>query len=116
MVFLYFYNELYAVQPWIKHFVATGDLQRPALDRRRRSRRRNAMSAFILRRLLLDDSDVVRRARRRVSAVVRGRPGDPVESMVGERADTRDDRSRSAPSCTSTIRCPSASATTWRAR
>ena len=21
MVFLYFYNELYAVQPWIKHFV-----------------------------------------------------------------------------------------------
>jgi hypothetical protein len=52
MVFLYFYNELYAVQPWIKHFVPAGDLQRTAVARRH-DLDAETMTRFIARRLLL---------------------------------------------------------------
>ena len=34
MIFLWFYSELYAVQPWISGFHAAGDLQRAAAGRR----------------------------------------------------------------------------------
>ena len=86
MVFLYFYDELYAVQPWIKHFVP------PVIFNGQRWTTVSIdtqphVTRFIVRRLLLSIPTlfgvlVV------AFLLLYVAPGDPVEAMVGERADS----------------------------
>ena len=116
MVYLFFYKELYAVQPWISGFKVPADLQRPALDRRdaieRDSVTRRAMSRFIAPAARCSSiPTLLRRAGRRVPAALRrarrSGAGD------GRRARRRRRPSRAcATSSASTSRCPSSSRTT----
>ena len=111
MVFLYFYNELYSVQPWIKHFVPpvifNGQRWTDVTTRNEES----AMTRVHPATPAAERADAVRRARRCVSAAVRRARRS--RRIHGGRARRHARRSLAfAPNSTSMIRCQPASATT----
>ena len=86
MLYLFFYNELYAVQPWMKGFVAAVIFNGQRLDGRVDRRGALKWERCSLRRALLAIPTlfgvlVV------VFLLLYVAPGDPVQEMVGERAD-----------------------------